>query len=511
MNKETMKQGMIKVLNMYDITYGKEAIDKIINIWADNKAPLMEVLKHHPNWNEDKCYVAFDQNIKGQPDEDKIYNFIEWVIDRTYTTCALDKLRRYKEQLLTKEMADCIKESYPDIKGIAEGQKTSRAVKKICNLVSITPENYSNFERAYAKYSDAINPLDQIRHTILSVNPVDYLLSSNGNSWSSCHTLDKNNPNGYSGCHCSGTMSYLLDGTTMVYYQVDKEYDGNDLEFEPKIIRQLFHYKDGILVQGRLYPQCNDGKNSLYTPIRAQIQKIIADCLVAPNLWKKKGGISACCSVINSEGTHYRDYSCQSECSVSKIVKMIPKGRVDDRRMTVGHDIYCVKCGDYHTMESTLLCEDCYDNYGDSGSHRCCDCGDRYDEDEMYCINGNWYCCDCSTYCDCCNERVPNSEIQYYRELDMDICNSCREEDFTECDCCGRLRNNDDITYVASTDEEVCSHCLEEKYTYIESEDDFFPDRKVKECIHCGKYYVIKEGDKGLLCPDCVEEEASDE
>ena len=63
----------------------------------------------------------------------------------------------------------------------------------------------------------------------------------------------------------------------MVYYQVDKEYDGNDLEFEPKIIRQLFHYKDGILVQGRLYPQCNDGKNSLYTPIRAQLQKIIDD------------------------------------------------------------------------------------------------------------------------------------------------------------------------------------------------------------------------------------------
>ena len=77
-------------------------------------------------------------------------------------------------------------------------------------------------------------------------------------------------------------MSYLLDGTTMVYYQVDKEYDGNDLEFEPKIIRQLFHYKDGILVQGRLYPQCNDGKNSLYTPIRAQLgERKVAPLLVA--------------------------------------------------------------------------------------------------------------------------------------------------------------------------------------------------------------------------------------
>lgn len=508
MNKETMKQSMVKVLDMYDIPWGDSAIDKIINIWADNKAPLMEVLKHHPNWNNEKCYISFDQNVKGKVDESKIRRFIDWVMEVTYYTDCLADLKHYQEQLLDEKMAEMIKKSYPEIKGIAVGQKTSRAVNKICKFLDV--DKRAVYEREYARYSDAINPLDVVRHTILSVNPVDYLLSSNGNSWSSCHTLDKHNPNGYSGCHCSGTMSYLLDGTTMVYYQVDKEYDGNDLEFEPKIIRQLFHYKDGILVQGRLYPQCNDGKNSLYTPIRAQIQKIIADCLVAPNLWKKKGGTSACCSVINSEGTHYRDYECQSECSVSKIIKMIPKGRVDNRKMTVGHDIYCVNCGEDHTMENTLLCRTCENKYGNSGYRTCCDCGDSCDEDEMYFINGEWYCCECSTYCDHCNERVPNSEISYYRELDMDICNSCREKDFTECDCCGKVRNNDDIFYVESTNEEVCRHCLEEEYTYIESENGYFLNEQVRECAHCGKYYVIEEGDKGL-CPDCAEEEAGDE
>lgn len=507
MNKETMKQGMIKVLNMYDIPWGNSAIDKIINTWADNKAPLMELLRHHPNWNNEKCYVAFDQNVKGQTDDKKIYQFFDWVMDMTYRTNAISELRYYKEQLLDSEMAEMIKQSYPEIKGIAAGQKTSRAVNKICKLLGVNKRE--DYEREYAKYSDAINPLDVVRHTILSVNPVDYLLSSNGNSWSSCHTLDKNNPNGFSGCHCSGTMSYLLDGTTMVYYQVDKEYDGNDLEFEPKIIRQLFHYKDGILVQGRLYPQCNDGKNSLYTPIRAQLQKIIADCLVGPNLWRKKGGNFACCSVINSEGTHYRDYEYQSECSVSKIVKMIPKGRVDNRHMTVGHDIYCVKCGDWHDMESTLLCEDCHDNYGDSGSHRCCDCGDRYDEDEMYCINGEWYCSGCSTYCDHCNERVPNSNIHYYRELDMDICDECVAEDFSTCDCCGKVTNNNNLTYIGSTNESVCDSCLEIKYAYVDTEDDYYPIEKVNVCP-CGQTYLSEEGDKGL-CPDCVEEETGDE
>lgn len=509
MNKETMKRGMIKVLNMYDIPWGTSAIDKIIDIWAEDKAPLIELLRHHPNWNEEKCYVAFDQNVKGQTDDKKIYQFLDWVMDITYYTNGLGELRYYKEQLLDSEMAEMIKQSYPDIKGIAAGQKTSRAVNKICKFLGM--DKRENYEREYAKYSDAINPLDVVRHTILSINPVDYLLSSNGNSWSSCHTLDKNNPNGFSGCHCSGTMSYLLDGTTMVYYQVDKEYDGNDLEFEPKIIRQLFHYKDGVLVQGRLYPQCNDGQNSLYTPIRAQLQKIIADCLVAPNLWRKKGGASACSSVINSKGTHYRDYECQNECSVSRIVKMIPKGRVDNRKMTVGHDIYCTKCGDWHDNESILLCEDCADSYGEEvGTRRCVTCGSRCDEEDMYLINGDWYCCDCSTYCDCCDERVPNSYINYYDELNMYICDDCRDEKFTTCDCCDDLCRDDDVTWVESTDEYVCDHCLRINYTYVESEDDYFLNEKVKECKECGSLYVIEDGDKGL-CPDCEEKETGDE
>lgn len=506
MNKETMKQGMIKVLNMYDIPWGTSAIDKIIDIWAENKAPLIELLRHHPNWNEEKCYVAFDQNVKGKVDKDKIYHFLDWVIDKTYFTDALSEMRYYREQLLNKEMAELIKKSYPEIKGIAAGQKTSRAVNKICKLLEVDKRGI--YDREYAKYSDAINPLDQVRHTILSVNPVDYLLSSNGNSWSSCHTLDKNNPNGYQGCHCSGTMSYLLDGTTMVYYQVDKEYDGNDLEFEPKIIRQLFHYNDGILVQGRLYPQCNDGQNSLYTPIRAQLQKIIADCLVAPNLWRKKGGTEACSSVIRSKGTHYTDYTYQNECSVSRIVKMIPKGRVDNRKMTVGHDIYCVKCGGYHDNEGTLLCDDCCDDT--DGTRRCVVCGSRCDEEDMYLINGDWYCCDCSTYCDCCDERVPDTYINYYDELSMYICNDCRDEKFTTCDCCDELCRDDDVIYVESTNEYVCSQCLEANYTYVESEGGYFLNEKVKECEECGALYVIEDGDKGL-CPDCEEKETGDE
>ena len=138
------------------------------------------------------------------------------------------------------------------------------------------------------------------------------------------------------------------------------------------------------------------------------------------------------------------------------------------------------------------------------------DCGDRYDEDEMYLIDGSWYCCNCSIYCDCCDERVPNSYINYYDELNMHICNDCRDENFTTCDCCDDLCRNDDVTWVESTDEYVCDHCLRTNYTYVESEDDYFLNEEVKECKECGSLYVIEDGDKGL-CPDCKEKETGDE
>ena len=34
-----MKQGMIKVLNMYDIPWGNSAIDKIIDTWQITRHP----------------------------------------------------------------------------------------------------------------------------------------------------------------------------------------------------------------------------------------------------------------------------------------------------------------------------------------------------------------------------------------------------------------------------------------------------------------------------------------
>ena len=152
MNKETMKQGMIKVLNMYDIPWGDSAIDKIINTWADNKAPLIELLRHHPNWNDEKCYVAFDQNIKGQPDEEKIYNFINWMIIKGRRTDALFALRDYREQLLDERTASLIKEYGSDN---SSGMPNvicgfNKQMKKLCDQkITIQDTFYKHEDKFY--------------------------------------------------------------------------------------------------------------------------------------------------------------------------------------------------------------------------------------------------------------------------------------------------------------------------------------------------------------------------
>ena len=147
---------------------------------------------------------------------------------------------------------------FPELKA-TKGQKISRIVNKLCKQLGFDKDK--DYNREFAKFSDAINPLTIKRHTVLSCHPVDYLTMSFGNSWSSCHTIDKNNkrdmPNSYHGQYSAGTLSYMLDETSAVFYTVDAKYDGDKLELEPKINRCMFHIGEYKIVENsRDEPVC---------------------------------------------------------------------------------------------------------------------------------------------------------------------------------------------------------------------------------------------------------------
>ena len=182
-----------------------------------------------------------------------------------------------------------------------------------------------------------------------------------GNSWTSCHSIDKKNVRNRdkrsNGEYSSGTESYMLDGTSMVFYTVDAEYNGNHLELQDKINRNMFHFYDGNLIQGRVYPQsCDSGSDNLYDDIRNVVQKVIADILEVPNLWNLNRGYSWCKSASNSHGTHYTDYNRFDTCTLSTLQDHT---KFNFRRVNIGHNPICPHCGDTHDNRYNIECYYC--------------------------------------------------------------------------------------------------------------------------------------------------------
>ena len=280
---------------------------------------------------------------------------------------------------------------------IVAGQKMSRVVGKFCRKTGIS--NNDKYDSMFAKFGDDINELDIKRHTVISINPIDYLTMSFGNSWKSCHTIDKFNDrnvngDGYGGCYSGGTLSYMNDGSSIVFYTVDKRYDGTDFELEPKVNRCMFHLGEDKLIQGRVYPQSNDGDQTIYDEIRAIMQKVVSEMFNVNNLWINKKGRDECLSMSLSQGAHYRDYAHFNSCNVSWLKPDEGKSR-NIKRILIGNKGVCPQCGDTHERSKSILCYPC-----EQMQKRCPHCGKVITSDQALVIDGQEYCTNCAHYCD---------------------------------------------------------------------------------------------------------------
>lgn len=463
-----------------------------------------EMLKEKRKWGKKYTDYRYDDNVyisNGHAYDKAKYNMISKVYN------FMETIRYYTEHLATEEFAEKINSYFPEIKAVA-GQKTSRIVNKICKLIGIDKD--PNYNREFAKYGDAINPLVIKRHTILSCHPIDYLTMSFGNSWASCHTIDKNNkrgmPDSYSGCYSSGTLSYMLDESSFVYYTVDKDYNGNKLELQDKINRNMFHMGEDKLIQARVYPQATDGETGIYRQIREIAQKVVADCLEVPNMWKNVKGTGACSEVISSYGTHYTDYNSFSDCNVSYL-----KGNNDEVNrnfIKVGHKPICPSCGDTHTHQEAIECEACYND-----NVECHDCGYRYDTSDMHRIDGEWYCEDCCFYCEYHERWEVGGEDDYYYVNDYGkVCNDAFEynDEFYTCERCGTYHymNAYGDNHIETEDGKhfCCEECAE-RAGYVELGDEWYPEDEVYTCEHCGQACHEDSWNNELnCCEDCEDE-----
>jgi hypothetical protein len=509
--REYLLESMEDLLEKYDYAYTEDALDTIIDEWARNKENLIAAFKKHPNYIKDRFMIAFKQGFQRVQNAYELRAFMNYA--ETYIALNTDEmpsgvivtndfgitiepnvytlilhLRRYTNDKIDDETAQMFDTAFSALK-IKSGQKTSRAVNKLCTHLGVVKD--PDYNRKFARYADAINPLTVNYNVVLSINPLDYLTMSFGNSWSSCHTIDTANKrgmdNGYHGMYSSGTVSYMLDGTSMVLYTIDEKYTGDEYWNEPKINRQMFHYANNKLIQSRLYPQGNDGDSSAYRPYRNIVQEIISTIMDVPNLWVNKKGTSEICKHVYSYGTHYTDYTHFDSCNISFV-----KDKDIDGDINIGHRPICIECGCEHEIADSINC--C-----NRPGAQCACCGHTIDEGDTYYVNGVAYCYDCVTYCEICDEYVLNGDAHWIERDDMHVCDDCLDRYYVWCEHCRRYVLREDATYVESVGYYVCDDCLYEHYT---------------QCDMCGEYHrdrditVYNDMD---LCPYCLNKEKEKE
>lgn len=544
--KEMLLEQMENILDKYNYHWDENALCRIVDTWAKNKAELIEKFKSHPNYLEGKFMITFDVDYDREINKEQSRVFRRWMssvydtvkenfpaefIDKVaqknaeirknvgvpddeywypykYTGVLdgfINNLEDYASRTIDENIARAIDVEIPNAH-IHPNEKMSRAVNKICTYLGFT--KHPDYNKEFAKYADSLSPLKIKRHTILSINPLDYLLMSNGNSWSSCHSIINK------GCYSSGTISYMLDGSSMVFYTVDSSYNGNEYYYEPKINRQMFHYGEEKLVQGRLYPQsCDCGSKDVYDAYRAIVQKIMSELYNFPNRWKVSRGTAAACQYVDSEGTHYQDYENFDTCTLSRV-----RDSENNYDFTIGNDPICISCGGYHDVEDNIDC--CI---GDG--YYCANCGDWVSEYDVRWSNDTAYCEDCVTYCEICGDYELNENVQYIDGVG-DVCDYCLERCFTRCDECGEYVRNENSEYIESEDAYVCSYCYENNFTECYACGDNVRNSDITEvdgeyyCPDCYEKYIVKcencgnpihkvdaiEHDGVWYCPDCYEE-----
>ena len=509
--REYILKSMKQLLDEYDYDYMTTSLNDIIDEWANKKGKLIEAFKKHPNYVDGKFLIAFDYDYERGFDRgvfDRFMRYLdnvafehkEWIPEEIKVQCEycgsllpnklydflIISLGKYiTGKTISAETAQLLEEIIPQIHPHT-GEKASRVINRICTYLGY--HKHPEYNREFARFADGLSPIVIKRHTILSINPLDYLTMSFGNSWASCHTIDKQNkrgmPNSYSGQYSSGTMSYMLDGSSMVFYTVDAGYDGNDYWTQPKINRQMFHYGEDKLVQSRLYPQSNDGNSEEYTPYRNIVQAIMATIFDFPNLWTLKKGSEASSEYIWSYGTHYTDYCYFGDCSLSRL-----KGSTNENKFVVGAEPICINCGCRHDIQETI------DHCNTGRTCDCCGCVIPCEDDE-YWVGDGVYCCECVTYCDDCGCYHLNEDVRYVESVDRYVCDRCLDRHYEYCEDCGHYYYRENMTYVEGAGVYVCEDCLDDHYV---------------QCAECEEYYELDDmhlaSDGKYYCDDCYEEE----
>lgn len=423
---EELKQAFYEVMYKYEKSFGETGVMANLNTWARNKAGLLELLRHHPQWDEDAKAIVFTfdegRGIERDVIDEIAFTMEDIAAEQIKDAQRLDNFQISLRTAVSEYNSTLSEQSLEVIRnrgGIkcATGQKTSRIIGKLCRQFGV--DGHERYNAVFAQLSDALNPLQMLKTALLSLHPCDYLeMSNKDNTWTSCHNLEN-------GSYQAGALSYMTDNVSMIFFTVDPEVKDHFYR-APRRSRQMFFYKEGTLYQSRLYPQDMSEPMDLY---RGLVQKAIATCLGEPNRWvlkKKREDVNAICS--SGEGSRqYPDYNYYGNVSMLKSAAALSN-------FVVGKPSLCVCCGQpYRNGHLKCRCEEIV---------VCKDCGQTVAKRNARYIEGAYHCNACLHICGVCGEMIHGTMYPAYdrRGRLVEICESCYQRSLEPCAACSVRR-----------------------------------------------------------------------
>lgn len=333
----------------------------------------------------------------------------------------------------------------------------------------------------------------------LSVDPIDFLNMSHGNSWTSCYRLRDAGDEGEMGCYSAGTISYMMDAHTMIAWTGDCQ--------RKKEWRQCIYVdiENEVFVGSRQYPVEKDESFSraLREYIQGEFEK--RNHNNEEQTWTISRKHSFIGDNVIYEGSDYiysDIHNGHQSCYVSFL-----GDKKDIESFEIGESPRCVSCGSFLNDESEITCEDC------SGFETCdcCGCGSNECETiEVENYQELTLCPDClKKYHKCEYEDIyfPEDEMIFIQDYGW-VANENlgRIDDIFYCDNCENWfykEETEDIELKTNCEENIyiCEHC-------------YFSEDKYKECKNCGEVFEKKDEDlykDVFICYDCQKEQKNEE
>lgn len=532
------------------IPFSSNVINKIATTAIENKSELISVLSRHKCWNPETLCLDMIVDVPNPSSiDDASYSFNAILSDYQFEFGNdYRRLMCISKYLTLDTFLDIDAEKAAAFKAlglhIAKGMKPSRAINKFFTETGVS--RIANYEKEFAKLSDYLTSGTIRRRITLSVNPMDYLRMSEGNSWKSCHLVRDH------GCYSNGVFSYMMDGQSMVLSLLDPEND-EEPYLQKKINRMMFFLNDnGDILQSRLYPQVRIP--AIEDFLAKWVNTQIAECLDVENNYSVSVLDTACINYVESFGSHYRDYGCHDFGQ-----RIWTQNGNMPEMFNIGHESYCVQCGEINSRNGEIICCDCehdsHDNYLSIYIHYRCPNSNRlfmFIEDAKFNPEDNHYylkygvCQDCGKiffdrhiYCEECRENHDDvlicaecGEVITEDPIEIDgemYCEHCVDEYFEVCADCGEYERRDNMYYIEDREEYICEDCYNrgeyfccpdcDRYytsdyaTYVEGVgdvcngclDDYY------YCADCGRYfcsddvhYVERYGE--YICDECIDE-----